>query len=166
MKAQTESGRITTECCYSEESKFVTNNGELQLKNIHKSSEISLTNGGKLNATGFHGKLQVKSSRSDIDLQLTEIYGESSIEANDPKMFNVNISDLIEEHSCISAEAKEIQLQESLSHLSDKLSNNTRFSIGNPDLVPDILTIKTNGNLQLGKMSWMDTIKMKFPSVK
>lgn len=166
MIAESEFGEIATECCYSEESKFITNKGKLILKNIHKSSEINLLNGGSLIATGFHGKLHVKAFNSSLDLQLTEIYDESLIEATDPKQFNVNISEFIEEHTCVLVEANAIELHPTLSHLNEHLSSKGNFSKGDSDRVPDSLTIKTNGNVQLGKMSWMDTIKIKFPSIK
>lgn len=164
LSAITESGTISTESCYSEESKFVTTNGRLHLKNVHKSSEVLTLDGGTLDVTGFHGTLKAKTNGGRSKFQLTEIYGESSIESIDPKEFTVNISEFVEENTRISTDVKGVELQPTLSHLSDKISEGGQFRLGDADRTADQLTLKSNGNLRLGKMSWTDMIKLKFSS--
>lgn len=165
LRATSESGPIATESCYVEHSIFTSTNGELDLKNVHRFSEICLKNGGSLNATGFHGGLQVKTQGSKLNFQLTEVYGDSFIEARDPKEFIINISEFIEEHSYVSADAHEVILHSTLSHLNDKLIGNKRFEIGDPDRCHDQLKVISSGRLELGKMSWIDLMKQKFPTV-
>lgn len=164
LTAISENGVISTDSCYSENSKFITQKGELQLKNVHKQSELFVLDGGRLNVTGFHGILRAKTKGGILDFQLTEVYGNSYIEANDPIALNVNISEFVEQHTCLSINANEITIDSSLQHFKDSQTlsdKGKKLEIGNSDLIEDNLTIRTNGHLNLGKMSWMDTIKLK-----
>lgn len=168
FNAITENGMISTDSCYSENSKFITQKGTLQLKNVHKSSEIYLLEGGNVDVTGFHGVIRAKTNGGHLNFQLTEIYGESSISSQNPLAFNVNISEFVEQHTCVSAAADKIVLDPKLEHLKSDLIVNEKgcqLNIGNRDLIEDILTIQSNGCLNLGKLSWMDTIKLKFPAI-
>lgn len=163
LTATSESGTISTDSCYAEQSSFTTKNGLLSLKNVHKISKITSLENGDIDVTGFHGVINAKSNGGNIKYQLTEIYGESKIEANQPKDFHINISEFVEEHSCISIATKDLKLEDSLSHLENDVTKNNDivFKHGNPDLLEDSLTIKSNGSLTLGKLSWIDTIKSK-----
>lgn len=163
LTATCESGTISTDSCYAEQSSFTTKNGSLRLSNVHKSAEISSLENGDIDVTGVHGTLKAKSKGGNIKYQLTEIYGDSEIDADEPNNFQVNISEFVEEHTCISVAAKEITFDNSLAHLETgvKKDRETVFRHGDPDLLEDSLTIKSTGSLTLGKLSWMDTIKAK-----
>lgn len=161
--ATSESGTISTESCYAEQSSFTTKNGSLHLSNVHKTANISSLDNGEIDVTGFHGILNAKSNGGNVKYQLTEIYGDSKIDANHPKKFHINISEFVEENSCISVTTKELRLDNSLAHLENGITKDTEtvFKHGNPDLLEDSLTIQSNGLLTLGKLSWIDTIKFK-----
>lgn len=142
------------------------------MKNVHKKSEMYLLDDGDLDVTGFHGILNVNSSNGgSLNFQLTEVYGDSSIEAQNPAKLNVNISEFVEQHTCLSFLAKQIVLDPTLQHLEKCCRNNdgsgeTELQVGDRDMCDDLLTIRTNGNLRLGKLSWMDTVKMKLATRK
>lgn len=169
LTAITENGDISTQSCYVEESKFITQRGSLHLKNVHKKSELFLLDGGDIDVTGFHGVLNATTNGGNLNFQLTEIYGESHIEAKNPNQFNVNISEFVEEHTCLAISAHEIQCDQSLEHF-EKYNQNSgdcaKLQTGNRDVIDDLLTINTNGKLKLGKLSWMDTVKMKLSAQK
>lgn len=150
-----------TKSCYIEHSKFVAIQGHLDLKNVHKTSEIYLPDGGSLNVTGFHGTLKARATRGDINFQLTELYGHSSIEADHPDSAIVNISEFVEEHTCIHAIAPVITLDDTLGHLSDNINIDGHLEVGNNDILEDKLIINSTGPLRIGKMSWMDTVKLQ-----
>lgn len=80
-----DSGTIRTSACYSESSAFVSlDGGRLCLDNVHKVSDMRLAAGGRVHVTGFHGQLCAKlSGECDGRFQLTELYGDSCIEAID-----------------------------------------------------------------------------------
>lgn len=163
FNAHCHSGTISTESCYANSSTFTVKNGQLRLSNVHKTAEIQTLDGGDIDVTGFHGILHAKSNGGNIKYQLTEIYGESKIEANNPETFQVNISEFVEEHSCLSVTAKEITLDETLGHLENNITKDTQNHLqhGNSDLIEDSLTIESDGSLLFGKLSWIDMVKLK-----
>lgn len=163
LTAITEDGTISTDSCYSEHSKFITQKGGLHLKNVHKASELIVLDGGEVNVTGFHGHLQARTNGGKLNFQLTEIYGDSFIEAQNPNSFILNISEFVEQHTCLSIAATTITLDPNVSEFNVQHSNGTdKLESGNRDLIPDQLSIQTNGKLNLGKLSWMEAIQLKF----
>lgn len=142
------------------------------MKNVHKKSEMYLLDDGDLDVTGFHGILNVNSTNGGtLNFQLTEIYGDSTIEAKNPTKLNVNISEFVEQHTCLSIVAKRIVLDPTLQHFEQCYrtgdgSGETELQVGDRDMCDDLLTIRTNGSLKLGKLSWMDTVKMKLTAQK
>lgn len=164
MNVITENGSISTEACYAVNSKFTTTAGKLQLKNIHMTTDIRLLDGGELHLTGFHGTMNVKSNAGALKLQLDEISGNSSIEAIASKSLNVNISDLVEESASITANVGEVILNETLSHLAEKIvncGNHEKLVIGDPaNATSPSLTISSDGSLALGKLSWIDSFRI------
>lgn len=164
MFAICDSGKITTNSCYVEASKFVTLNGKLHLKNVHKFAEIYLLEMGELNVTGFHGRLQAITNKGRLSFQFTELYGESFIRANEPDEMIINISEFVEDNVRIDIDATAIKLNDNLSYLHKHLNEDCkqfRYSNDLLDLNEDKLIVNTNSNITLGKMSWMDTIKFK-----
>lgn len=167
LTAISENGMITTNSCYAENSKFITQKGGLHLKNVHKKCELYLLNGGDLDVTGFHGVLNATTNGGILNFQLTEIYGESSIEAQNPTQFNINISEFVEQHTCLSINANKIIVDSTLDHFEAKNNgDDDELNSGNRDISDDLLTIRTNGTLKLGKLSWMDTMKLKLSAQK
>lgn len=173
-----DSGSITTESCYSEASKFVTLNGRLVLRNVHKFSEMYLLEGGSIEVTGFHGRLVAKlNSGGRASFQLTEVYGDSCIEAlggrqnGEEVRLTVNVSDFVLENNTLEVKAEEgarIQLDGTLDEYREHLSSagdsfrreNPVINVGGQD--EDQLTVRSAGDVRLGKMSWTDTLMLKF----
>lgn len=136
---------------------------------MHKRSELYVLDGGELNVTGFHGILNAKTKGGKLYFQLSEVYGDSCIDAIDPISLNVNISEFVEQHTCLSIDAEEIDIDAHLAYFKENQTTTTtgkRIQIGNCDLIEDNLSIRTNSIVSLGKMSWMDSVKLKFQSPK
>lgn len=157
LEALCETGKISTQSCYVEESKFVAIQGHLDLKNVHKQSEIHLPDGGSLNVTGFHGTLSARTRGGKINYQLTELYGDSLIQADSAETLTVNISEFVEEHTYIHAEATEITLHDTLANM--KLSVSGGFESGDSEN-EDKLRIISTGLLNVGKLSWLEAMKL------
>lgn len=165
LNATTENGSISTEACYAVNSEFTTTAGKLRLKNIHMNTKIRLLEGGELHLTGFHGTLDVQSNAGALKFQLDEISGKSCIVAKASKSLDLSISDWVEENAFITANAGEVILNGTLSHLAEKImncENHERLVIGdsatgtNPSL-----TISSDGPLVLGKLSWIDSFNIQ-----
>ncbi|XP_055320037.1 uncharacterized protein LOC129577288 [Sitodiplosis mosellana] len=169
LTAISENGIISTNSCYAENSKFITQKGGLHLKNVHKKSELYLLDGGDLDVTGFHGILNATTNGGTLNLQLTEIYGESSIEAQSPTVFNVNISEFVEQHTCLNVNATQIDIDTTLTQFEKCQKDDgsgDELQTGNRDTNDDQLIIRTNGHLKLSKLSWMDSMKLKLAAKK
>lgn len=169
LTAISENGIISTNSCYAENSKFITQKGGLHLKNVHKKSELYLLDGGDLDVTGFHGTLNATTNGGTLNFQLTEIYGESCIEAQSPTVFTVNISEFVEQHTCLTVNAAQIDVDTTLEQFKKCQKDDgsgEELQTGNRDMNDDQLTIRTNANIKLGKLSWMDTMKLKLAAKK
>lgn len=164
LTAITDGGNISTGSCYSEHSRFITLKGNLDLQNVHKTSEIVALGCQYANITGFHGNLQARLNGGKLNFQLSELHGDSFIDARNPSSFIANISEYVEQHTCLSIAANIITLDPSI-NVSNMRRNNTNgldtLESGNPDNISSRLTIQTNSKLQLGKLSWMKTILKK-----
>lgn len=164
LTAITDRGSISTGSCYSEHSKFITNRGSLYLQNVHKMSEIVGLHCGDVNMTGFHGNLRAIVNGGKLNLQLTEVHGDSFIRASNPTAFNINISEFVEQHTCLSITAANITLNPNINDQNVRRSNTDGLDTlesGSSDITSDRLSIQTNSNLQLGKLSWMEATQLK-----
>ncbi|XP_011188622.1 protein FAM185A [Zeugodacus cucurbitae] len=160
LTCKTDAGNITTNSCYVEESKFVTNTGSLQLKNVHKRTEVDVQKSGELNMTGVHGNLTVRTNGGKLNLQLSELAGENVVKANGIEQAIINISECIEEQSNIEVTSRAVVLDGSLSHLEDCVINNhTLFRNSKSTNASSNLIVHSSGEVKLGKLSWMDSLR-------
>lgn len=178
LYAISDSGSITTESCYSEASKFVTLNGRLVLRNVHKFSEMYLLSGGSIEVTGFHGRLVAKLNETGrASFQITELHGDSCIEAlggaekGEDVRLKVNLSDFVLGNNALdvsTAGGAQIRVDATLDEYREHLSSNgDTFRRDNPevdlgDQDDNLLTVRSAGDVHLGKMSWTDTLMKKF----
>ncbi|XP_037948784.1 uncharacterized protein LOC119680165 [Teleopsis dalmanni] len=157
LKCRTISGNITTNSCYSNSSFFETDFGRLKLKNVHKQSKVVVHKNGRLEMTGVHGNINLHINGGDINLQLTEIHGESNVYnvANTESI--INVSDEVEANTHIAVKSALIVLDPSLSHLNSCLCpESKKFSLKREDTNPNQLNVWSKGCVKLGKKSWTE----------
>ncbi|XP_054739247.1 uncharacterized protein LOC129245231 [Anastrepha obliqua] len=160
LNCKTDTGDISTNSCYVEQSKFITNSGSLHLRNVHKKTEVEVLKDGELNMTGVHGNLTVRTNGGKLNLQLSELIGENIVKANEVEQAVINISDRIEEQSGIEVTSRIVILDGSLSHLNDCIDkNNTLFRNAKNSNTQSNLTINSSGAVKLGKLSWTDSLR-------
>lgn len=148
ITAISENGIISTDSCYSENSKFITQKGSLHLKNVHKNSELHVLNGGDLDVTGFNGTLMATTNGGNLNFQFSEVHGESCIEANSPNQFNVNLSEFVEQNVCLKINASQITVDTTLQHLEkSKKGDGDHGETILLDDNRDKLIIRTNGKI-------------------
>lgn len=166
--AISDSGCITTNACYVEAAKFVTLNGRLHLQNVHKFAEMYLLDGGDMEVSGFHGKLLAKLNGGRGRFQLTEVYGDSLIETlgESPEELLVNVSDFVLENNAMNVDADRIELDTRLEEYEKFVDDERKtFRMENPNVQltdEDMLKVKSKGVVRMGKMSWTDTLRLKF----
>ncbi|KAI8128745.1 hypothetical protein FF38_09972 [Lucilia cuprina] len=161
-------GNITTNCSYVESSKFETDTGCLDLKNVHKKSAVYLHQKGDLKMTGVHGNLNVFANEGTMYLQLSELQGENTVECNNLTSSTINISDDIEKNTQIEVNLKgdintsAIALDSSLEHFSAGLSKNKQqFKWPMEQQQQNQLKIISKSSLTLGKSSWMEMMSLQ-----
>ncbi|XP_044757998.1 uncharacterized protein LOC123316087 [Coccinella septempunctata] len=82
----TKYGNICVESSYCNRSKFMTENGDMNLRNIHKHCEVIHQNSGNVNITSLDGQLLLKQESGNADIHLSRITEDSEI-----KVLNGNV---------------------------------------------------------------------------
>eukprot|EP00096_Caligus_rogercresseyi_P010476 TRINITY_DN3829_c0_g1_i1.p1 TRINITY_DN3829_c0_g1~~TRINITY_DN3829_c0_g1_i1.p1 ORF type:complete len:384 (+),score=121.47 TRINITY_DN3829_c0_g1_i1:276-1427(+) len=88
----TDTGDIRVAACYSETSKFSTNYGSMNLRNIHNESYIAIYQEGNLKIQGVDGSTNIFVKKGDIDCHMSIVRHESRIHAEDGDI-NVKVPD-------------------------------------------------------------------------
>uniref|UniRef100_W8B723 Protein FAM185A n=1 Tax=Ceratitis capitata TaxID=7213 RepID=W8B723_CERCA len=158
LNCKTEAGNISTNSCYVEESKFVTLTGSLQLKNVHKKIEVDVQRNGELTMTGVNGNLTVRTNGGKLSLQISELTGNSVINAKEVEQALINISEQIEEQSNIEVTSRAVVLDDSLSHLQSCITDDNTIFLLKPENTSSNLIVNSNGKVQLGKLSWIGSV--------
>ncbi|XP_030557105.1 protein FAM185A [Drosophila novamexicana] len=162
LKCSTQAGDINTDCCYVEKSKFETTTGRMELKNVHKTSEVYVHQSGDLKMTGVHGNLSVVTKGGSMNLQLSELNGKSEIVAqNLIDEAIINISEAIE-NITIEVKASQVNLNNELEHVSHALSEDkSKFLLNNGKEHHLVISSTGENGVRLGKQSWTDSLRQK-----
>ncbi|XP_017061898.1 uncharacterized protein LOC108101873 [Drosophila ficusphila] len=168
LNCTTETGSIITDCCYVENSNFHTQTGRLDLKNVHKTSQVHVYQSGELNMTGFHGNLQLVTKGGSLNVQLSELVGHNKIDAQNLKDEAViHISQAIEQDLHIEVSASEVKLEAELEHVAHAL-NETKNKLLLGSSNTDRLQVCSTGGkgVRLGKQSWSDMMRQKLQAIE
>ncbi|XP_030376622.1 uncharacterized protein LOC115625617 [Scaptodrosophila lebanonensis] len=165
LNCSTKDGGINTDCCYVENSNFQTETGRLELKNVHKCSEVHVHRAGELKMTGVHGNLKIIAKGGSMNLQLSEVVGRSQIVAQDlDNEAVINISESIEQNTKVEVNACVVNLDDSLDHVAHALSEDkSTFLLNNVNTEHAHLLINSTGDkgVRIGKQSWADILRQK-----
>ncbi|XP_055686588.1 uncharacterized protein LOC129791939 [Lutzomyia longipalpis] len=159
LQVDCKAGSISTESCYSTNSKFSTQTGNLVLNNVHRCAEVNVLEEGNLTMCGFNGTLLAKVCKGRIQLQLAELWGENVVISNAAEDVSVNVADAVVDTTYFHAAAENVHVDDSLKHLLGTKENGA-VTIGKKTL-PQKLFIQTEGRLEIKKLSWVDAVKLK-----
>nr|XP_016941236.1 uncharacterized protein LOC108018228 [Drosophila suzukii] len=167
LNCSTKAGSIVTDCCYVEKSNFQTQTGRLELKNVHKSSQVHVHQSAELNMTGVHGNLQVTSKGGSLNVQLSELVGHNKIDAHNlEEEAIIHISQAIEQDLHIEVTAPEVKLETELEHVAHALNEDkNKFLLSNSNT--NRLQVSSTGGkgVRLGKQSWSDMMRQKLQAI-
>lgn len=102
-----------------------------------------------------------------MNIQLSELQGESCIKSNDLSASVINISDEIEKNTLVEVNlignpSSTITLDVTLEHLSGALHENKQnFKWPLDQNQPNKLLVASKNSLILGKSSWMDMMRLQ-----
>ncbi|XP_058448490.1 uncharacterized protein LOC131428515 [Malaya genurostris] len=158
VNAETELGDISVDSSYSNNSSFKTQQGNLMLKNIHKHCCVSTEGTGRLVMTGFYGTLEATVSSQEVDLQLSEIVGQSHVIAKSARELTLSVSDTVCDSSEIVVNCKQLAIDSNF-HANQNSKLNKPGTICFGDVTTENkLQIEAGEYVKLRKMSWADTL--------
>lgn len=158
MSLQTDEGDISIDSCYSQSSKITTKNGDLTLKNIHRNCEINVEGESNLTMSGFNGNLLLTMNKGYVDLQISELTGESVIMANNATDMDLKLDEEVTMNTYVHAAVHPEKL-----HLDDNLepvrgTKENGASTLNLIGMPNKLFIQTEGTVRMKQQSWTDSM--------
>lgn len=83
LEVSTDAGDIKLSSCYSDQSKFVTRRGSMELKNMHNISSVEVIEEGNVMMQGLDGTTEVKISKGDLDMGVSRVRSDSKVEVLD-----------------------------------------------------------------------------------
>ncbi|XP_055608850.1 protein FAM185A-like [Uranotaenia lowii] len=157
LEAESNSGSISVNSSYCNNSKFTTN-GDLILKNIHKQCQVNAKGSGKFVMNGFYGSLQADVESQRVELQISEITGDSSVNAPLATEVSLAVSDTVLQNVKVSITSSEMKVDPSFDEKQNAISKEgaTSHSFG-PNESVNRFQLYTGGSVQVKKMSWTDS---------
>ena len=73
----TDTGDISVSSCYSDQSKFSTQSGDMDLKNVHNDSYVAVYTDSKVKMSGIDGTANVFMKKGSLDIQMSHVRHES-----------------------------------------------------------------------------------------
>ena len=83
LDVTTDSGDISVSSCYSDQSKFSTQTGNLDLRNVHNDSYVAVYEEGQVKMSGLDGTANVFMKKGNLDVQISHVGSESRIHVED-----------------------------------------------------------------------------------
>ncbi|XP_040579777.1 protein FAM185A [Lepeophtheirus salmonis] len=161
----TDTGDISVAACYSETSKFSTNYGSMNLRNIHNESYIAVYNQGNVKIQGVDGSTNIFVKKGDIDCHISIVRHESRIHAEDGDII-VKVSDNFPLK--ISVNAVEVipdinfSVHGKITPKDDGYVN--YYATIHPDkFSPTLEIIAENGRVLLESQDWAASLGLKIP---
>ncbi|CRL05697.1 CLUMA_CG018729, isoform A [Clunio marinus] len=163
---EVEGTNVVVDSCYSTSNKFKSTR-EAILKNLHANSTIQ-SSGGKFKLSGFSGTLQAVLDNDDVEIQLSELYGDSNISTtNAHAEIKLGLSEKIIKETDFKL-SSHCAIENSINELIVCQFNPNSFKINHDGRDSRLkVKIEEGKSLKLSKMSWIDSLKLKssLPSI-
>lgn len=155
-------GTLSVGSCTTDESKFITVQGQMDLQNVHSNAFVHLPVSGALTMTGFEGNLQVRSANSRVYLQLNRLtIGNSIIHLIGHEHATINLAENIDKETNVIAVAKPLTIADDMDFLKRHVKESGSLEARvNGDYPPSIF-ITSQGPVNIGRKSWIDSVKMQ-----
>lgn len=167
LNVTTDSGDIRVASSYADESKFSSNTGSMNLRNLHNESFIAVYEQGDVNAHGIDGSANIFVKKGDVDVHISRLLAESRIHVEEgdirvrvndshPIKINIDANDVIPD-----AKFQAIGMVEA----SDRNGPGKHFSCSiQPDkFSPSLIVVAEDGNVILESQDWAASLGLKLP---
>ncbi|XP_071443078.1 protein FAM185A isoform X2 [Hetaerina americana] len=161
LEVETDDGDIDVSSTYSLKSSFITKKGNVSLKNLHRSSFVSIQK-GNLSIFGLDGSLDARVQDGNIRVQITQLDADSYLETKNGK---VSLS-VAKSNVCqLNLSAREILiLKETLRSMGEiEHSSSGQVFRSLPHDNPSAAQMKVvseNGEVHLKEESWISSLNL------
>jgi hypothetical protein len=167
LDVTTDSGDIRVASCYSDQSKFSTNTGNLFLRNIHNESYVAVYEKGNLTMLGVDGSTNVFVKKGDIDMQVSKVKHESRIHVEQGDIV-LKIADTFPLKVCVTA--AEIILDTKFSKYGEITSKDDDYkhyfgTIQPEKFSPTLQVISEQGRVIVESQDWAASLGFKLPDL-
>ena len=77
LDISTDTGPISVASCYSDQSKFSTQTGDMDLKNVHNDSYVAVYTDSRVKMSGIDGTANVFMKQGSLNMQISHVRHES-----------------------------------------------------------------------------------------
>jgi len=170
LDISTDSGDIRVASSYSDQSKFVTNKGNVNLRNIHNESYIASYESGDVKIKGIDGSTNVFVKKGDLEIHISKISHESRILVEEG---DINIK-MIDTHPVkLSIDANEVIPDTKFAQYGKleqrkDITGTMHYSASiQPNVFsPTLTVIAENGNVVLESQDWAASLGLKMATPK
>jgi len=163
----TDGGDIRVASCYSDQSKFSTNTGNLFLRNLHNESYVAVYEKGNVTMQGVDGCTNVFVKSGDVDIQVSKVGHESRVHVEEGDI-TLKLTDSFPLKVCVTA--NEIILDTKFSqygNIDDKqYDDGYKHYLGTiqPDkFSPTLQVVVENGRCIVESQDWAASLGFKLP---
>ncbi|XP_063906530.1 uncharacterized protein LOC135125111 [Zophobas morio] len=156
---KTNEGNITVESSYCDKGVFEGRNGDFNLHNIHKNSDVCVKN-GNLNLTGLDGHINAQLENVNADIQISRILENSKITANNGDV-KLQLSDHCQDNTMFEIKTDNHVLDPSIRLIPSK-NDKTLFLMPHTEQYKHLLVESNNGKVSIHSASWANMLKLKF----
>ena len=169
LDISTDTGDIRIASSYSDQSKFVTNKGKINLRNLHNESYVASYESGDVKIKGIDGSTNIFVKKGDLEIHVSQIKHESRILVEEG---DITLK-MIDSHPVkLTIDANQIILDTNFSKhgkLEQKQSSSTMHysaSIHPNVFSPALTVIAENGNVVLESQDWAASLGLKLATPK
>jgi len=170
LDISTDSGDIRVASSYSDQSKFVTNRGNINLRNIHNESYIASYESGDVKVKGIDGSTNVFVKKGDLDIHISKIKHESRILVEEGditiKMIDTQPLKLTIDANQIIPDTKFAQHGKLEQRKGGPTTMHYSASIHPNVFSPALTVIAENGKVILESQDWAASLGLKMPTPK
>jgi len=164
---ETEHGDIRVASSYSDQAKFSTNKGSMNLRNIHNESYIAVYEEGDVKMQGLDGSTNIFIKKGDLDIHVSRIRHESRIHVEDgdirlrisdsyPIKLSIDANEVIPDAKCSEHGKVEKKLDGENQHFFAAIEPN-KFS-------PTLVIVAENGSVEVEMQDWATSFGVKLRS--
>ena len=158
LEVSTDAGDINISSCYSDQSKFVTRRGSMELKNMHNISSVEVTEEGNVMMQGLDGTTEVNILKGHLDMGVSRVRTESKVEIGEGNV----ILKLSPSHPLqLRVAAKEIKVDSFFGQLGkvEEVEGGQELSAATAGVEGPVLkVVAPAGKVEIRQQSWAESI--------